>query len=106
MAEKRKLHYNNAEEMLADLERVSAGEPPLYAKQSYDLSSLSDLEKGGKVSASTMQSRAGVIPLSAQNTIDIGGLTLQQRLMDPIVLSLAAALLLALILILILFFSR
>ncbi|MCL2640323.1 MAG: serine/threonine protein kinase [Phycisphaerales bacterium] len=91
MAKRRKDRYSSAEEMLTDLARVAAGEPPLVAKQAYDLSTLSDLEK-----------KNGPVPLSAQRTIDIGAASLSQRLMDPIVLALAGALLLALIVILLL----
>jgi eukaryotic-like serine/threonine-protein kinase len=102
MAKKRKMRYSTAEEMLTDLERVAAGQPPLVARQNYDLSSLSDLEKGGKDSASTIQKQSGRIPVSAQNTIDIDAPTFSQRLTDPIVLSLAAALMLAVVAIVIL----
>ena len=91
---------------MTDLERVAEGQPPLVAKQTYDLSSLSDLEKGGKDSPSTIQTQSGAIPLSAQSTIDIGTSTLKNRLMDPIVLSLAGALFLALVLILFLIATR
>jgi serine/threonine-protein kinase len=102
MAKKRKFRYNSAEDLLTDLQRVAQGEPPLVARQNYDLDSLSELEKGGTPSASNIQTRSGNIPVSAQNTIDIDPLPLNKRLMDPIVLGLSVALALCVILIIVL----
>jgi serine/threonine-protein kinase len=93
MSKKRKGRYQTAEEMLTDLERVAAGEPPLVARQHYDLSKLENIEQGGVESASHIQSRANAVPVSAQDTIDVDPRSLKERLLDPIVLGLTAALL-------------
>jgi hypothetical protein len=90
MAKKCKNRYSTAEEMLTDLNRVAAGEPPLVARQHYDLSSLADLEKGAKESASHIQSRVNAIPLAAQETMDVDARSFKERLLDPLVLGLAA----------------
>jgi serine/threonine-protein kinase len=93
MAKKRKMRYQTAEEMLADLEKVAAGEPPLVARANYNLAKLEELEKHGTVSASEIQSQSNAVPVYAANTIDIDPRSLKQRLLDPIVLGLVAALL-------------
>ncbi len=95
MAKKRKMRYQTAEEMLSDLEKVAAGEPPLVARTTYNLSKLEELEKGGTVSASEIQSQSNAVPVYAQNTIDIDPRSMKQRLLDPIVLGLVVALLAA-----------
>ncbi len=74
MSKKRRTRYQSAEEMLADLERVAAGEPPLVARQHYDLSKLENIEQGGVQSASRMQQKANAVPVAAQDTIDVGSL--------------------------------
>lgn len=102
MAKKRKLRYQSAEDMLADLERVAAGQPPIVARKAYDLGSLSELEKGGTPSASEIQQQQGAVPVTAQETVDLDGRTLKERLLDPIVLGLGAVVFLCLLLILIL----
>jgi serine/threonine-protein kinase len=102
MAKKRKMRYSSAEDLLADLERVQRGEPPMVARQSYNLDSLAELEKGGTPSASNIQAAAGAIPVSAQNTIDIDPRPINRRLMDPIVIVLGSALALCIVLIIIL----
>jgi serine/threonine-protein kinase len=102
MAKKRKMRYSSAEDLLTDLERVSRGEPPLVARQNYNLDSLAELEKGGTPSASNIQTAAGAVPVSAQNTIDIDPRPLNERLMDPIVISLGVALGLCIVLIIVL----
>ena len=84
MSKKRKGRYQTAEEMLIDLERVAAGEPPLMARQHYDLKSLTDLESGGVASASQIQTKTNAVPVSAQETMDVDARSLQERLMDPI----------------------
>ncbi|HUO07638.1 MAG TPA: serine/threonine-protein kinase [Phycisphaerae bacterium] len=99
MAKKRKMRYQSAEEMLADLEKVAAGEPPLFARKAYNLAKLEELEKGGTVSASEIQTQTNAIPISAQNTIDIDPRSMKQRLLDPIVLGLVGALLACMLLI-------
>jgi len=102
MAKRRKHRYQSAADMLIDLERVAAGEPPLVARKNYDLGSLADLEKGGTTSASEIQQKKNVVPLSAQATVDLDVRDLKERLMDPIVLPLSVLLLVALLTILIL----
>lgn len=102
MAKDRKSRYQSAEDMLGDLERVAAGEPPLVARKSYNLSSLQELEKGGTQSASAIQEKTGNVPLSAQNTIDLDARHLKERLLDPIVLGLAGVLVICFVLILVL----
>ncbi len=97
MAKKRKVRYQSAEEMIIDLERVAKGEPPLVARQHYDLSTLENLEQGGTESASQIQAQVQGVPVSAQETMDVDARSFKQRLLDPIVLGLAAALLLCVV---------
>ncbi len=89
MAKKRKNRYQTAEEMLTDLERVAAGDPPLIARQHYDISQLANVEQGGVSSGSQIQKAAGGVPVSAQETMDVDPRSLKERMLDPIVLSLA-----------------
>jgi hypothetical protein len=77
--------------MLGDLERVARGEPPLVARRSYNLSSLNNIEATGSELAE------GEMPVSAANTVDLGGRSFADRLTDPIVLALGAALMLSLL---------
>jgi serine/threonine-protein kinase len=100
MAKKRNRRYQSAEEMLTDLEKVANGEPPLIARQHYDVSQLENIEQGGVESPSRIQERANAIPLTAQATIDVDARSLKQRLLDPIVLGLTVALLVAVLCIL------
>jgi eukaryotic-like serine/threonine-protein kinase len=102
MAKKRKLRYQSAEEMLTDLERVAAGEPPIIARQSYDLDSLRQIEEGGTESASQIAREKNAVPVSAQDTIDVTPRTFGDRLLDPLTLGLGGALLLSLLIIAIL----
>lgn len=102
MAKKRKNRYQSAEDLLTDLERVANGEPPLLARKAYDLDSLADLEKGSASGASEIQSQTGNVPVTAADTIDVAPRSLQQRLMDPIVLGLGAAVLVLLLIVLVL----
>jgi serine/threonine protein kinase len=95
MSKKRKGRYQTAEEMLTDLERVAAGEPPLVARQHYDLSTLDALEQSGTPSASHIQHQTNAVPVSAQETMDVDARSLKERLLDPIVLGLAGALVLS-----------
>ncbi len=91
MQKKRKNRYQTAEEMLTDLKRVAAGEPPLIAHQNFDLSSLADIEKKGtKESASHIQSRANAVPVAAQATVDVDARSFKERLLDPLLLGVAA----------------
>jgi serine/threonine-protein kinase len=46
MAKRREERYNDVEELLADLEAVRAGQPPLRAHQRFDFSMLEQLEDG------------------------------------------------------------
>ncbi|HVS71904.1 MAG TPA: serine/threonine-protein kinase [Phycisphaerae bacterium] len=94
MAKNRDKRYQSAEDMLGDLEQVAKGEPPLVARRSYNLSSLNTIESTGA------ELPEGELPVSAANTVDIGGRTMTERLTDPIVLALGAALMLAIIVIL------
>jgi eukaryotic-like serine/threonine-protein kinase len=106
MAKKRKLRYQSAEDMLADLERVAAGQPPIVARKSYDLGSLSELEKGGTPSASEIQQQQGAVPVTAQETVDLDGRTLKERLLDPIVLGLGAVVVVCVLVILVLLLNK
>src|SRR6185369_8486130 len=47
MCKKRKGRYASAEEMLADLEKVAAGEAPLIARQNYNMDALEKIEQTG-----------------------------------------------------------
>jgi serine/threonine-protein kinase len=49
MAKRREERYNNAEELLADLNAVRAGQLPLQAHDKFDVSMLEKLEDGGEV---------------------------------------------------------
>ncbi len=103
MKKKAKDRYQTAEEMLTDLQRVAAGEAPLVARQHYNLNSLQEIEQGGVTSASQIQAKANAVPVSAQATIDIGGRSLKERFLDPIVMAMAVvSLLLAMILVIVL----
>src|SRR6185369_4345139 len=82
MQKSRRKRYQTAEEMLTDLERVAAGEPPLVAKKAFDLDALASLENTGVASASQIQKRNHAVPTNAQDTIDIDGRSLKERLMD------------------------
>lgn len=106
MAKRRRNRYQSAEEMLTDLERVAAGEPPLIARQHYDLSSLAEIEEGGVPSASHFQQKTNAVPVSAQETMDVDARSFRERLLDPIVLLLAAGLALAFLIIIVLIISR
>ena len=99
MAKKRKNRYQSAEEMLTDLERVAAGEPPLVARQHYDLNSLAEIEEGGVSSASQIQQYKNAVPVSAQETMDVDARSLKERVLDPIVLILGGLLATSLLLI-------
>lgn len=103
MAKKPEKRYQSAEDMLGDLKRVAAGEPPLVARQHYNLDSLKDIEQSGVTSASQIQTRANAVPVSSQATIDIGSRSFKERLLDPIVMGMAVvSLLLAMILVIVL----
>jgi serine/threonine-protein kinase len=93
MAKRRKNRYQTAEEMLGDLERVLAGDAPQVARQHYDLGQLENIEQGGTASASQIQAQINAVPVAAQETMDVDARSLKERLLDPIVLGLAAALL-------------
>jgi serine/threonine-protein kinase len=105
MAKRRKNRYASAADMLADLERIAAGEPPLVARRGYDLDSLADLEKNssGELASqgSSTSSSINLKPIASQKTVDIGPRTIQKRLLDPLVLGLGAALLVCILIILI-----
>lgn len=110
MAKDRKNRYASTEDMLTDLERVARGEPPLLARKAYNLQSLSDVEKTGTPietdGSDSIAGRVDPAQVASQHTIDIAPRTFQDRLRDPIVVSLAIALGVALLLILILAISR
>ena len=64
---------------------------------------LSNIEQGGVASASRIQANINAVPLSAQATIDVDARSIKERLLDPIVMSMAVvSLLLALILLIVL----
>jgi hypothetical protein len=46
MAKQRENRYNSVEELLADLEALRQGQPPLRAHRKFDVSDLEQLEKG------------------------------------------------------------
>lgn len=112
MAKKRKNRYDSAEDMLTDLERVARGEPPLVARKAYNLDSLANLENSGTpvtngAGNSANSGSAVRESLSEQHTIDIQSpRTLQQRLLDPIVLALGGLFLISVFVILIMAISR
>jgi len=49
MAKDRKERYASTSDLLADLEAVAAGEPPLQARKKFELSQLAGLEEGTEV---------------------------------------------------------
>lgn len=49
MAKKKSDRYNNAEELLIDLESIRQGQPPVVAHQRFDVSALEQLEEGEAV---------------------------------------------------------
>jgi eukaryotic-like serine/threonine-protein kinase len=103
MKKKPKDRYQSAEEMLEDLKRVAAGEAPQIARVQYNIDQLTDIEKDIKPSPSRIQEKINAVPINSQPTIDVEVRTFRQRLLDPIVMSMAAvSLLLALILLIVL----
>ncbi len=99
MSKKRKTRYQSAEEMLQDLEKVLAGEPPLVARQQYNLDALDNIGQGGVEMPSKLQTE-GYVPVKSRETIDLDSRSLKERLVDPIVLWLSAALLVSMLVIL------
>ena len=49
MAKKTRNRYQNMEELLVDLKAVRSGEPPLQARQKFNLSGLEQLEQGASI---------------------------------------------------------
>jgi eukaryotic-like serine/threonine-protein kinase len=49
MAKRKEDRYNNAEDLLADLQAVRAGQLPLWAHKKFDVSMLEKLEEGSEV---------------------------------------------------------
>lgn len=49
MAKKKEDRYSNVDELLEDLEAVSGGQPPVRARQDFDVSMLEKLEEGAAV---------------------------------------------------------
>lgn len=49
MAKKTRDRYNNAEEVLTDLEAIKNGRPPVIAKRKFDMESLEQLQQGSLV---------------------------------------------------------
>jgi serine/threonine-protein kinase len=47
MAKDRNKRYNNTTDLLEDLQAMARGEPPMQAREKFDLSTLSALEEGG-----------------------------------------------------------
>lgn len=92
MAKDPKKRYNNTEDMLADLEALARGEPPLVARKTYDLRALATLEKTDG--------------LGGQKTIDLAPPSFGQKFNDPLVLGLFGALLIAAIVIVFLLLRR
>ena len=46
MAKKKKERYTNVEELLIDLEAIRDGQPPLRARQKFNIGALEQLEQG------------------------------------------------------------
>lgn len=110
MAKKKSNRYATALDMLVDLELVARGEPPKFARRSYDLNSLAELGK-----AATPQEDSVAVPApgpgtpevySQQHTIDLAPPSLADRLRDPIVLVLAGVVVVELLIIIILLATR
>lgn len=100
MAKDAKKRYANTQDMLADLQAVAAGQPPLLARKSYDLTSLANLDKN--TGDDRMDEQTPLTDLDHQKTIDLGSRTLAQKFTDPLVLSLLGLLAFAIVIILIL----
>ena len=54
MAKDREKRYSSASDLIADLEAVAAGEPPLQARKQFDLSALSAIEGESEVEVPTI----------------------------------------------------
>jgi serine/threonine-protein kinase len=107
MAKRPQDRYQNAEEMLTDLKRVEAGEPPLIARSHYDMDRLKGIEQSGVASASAIQARVHAVPITSQETIDVDSRTFKDRLLDPIVMAMAfMTLLFAVVLLIVLLVQR
>jgi len=46
MAKKKKDRYNNAKDILTDLEAIRNGQPPVLARRKFDMESLEELQRG------------------------------------------------------------
>lgn len=99
MAKDPKKRYGSTGDMLADLEAVARGDPPLLARKSYDLISLSKMEKNA--SAIPREDGLDMVQFEEEKTIDLGFKSFQQRLSDPLILGLLGALVFAIIIIII-----
>jgi hypothetical protein len=51
MAKKKRDRYNNAEELLTDLEAAKNGLPPVLARRKFDMESLEQLQQGLLINA-------------------------------------------------------
>jgi eukaryotic-like serine/threonine-protein kinase len=96
MAKEPAKRYSSMEDMMADLESITAGEAPRFARKNYDLTSLAQMEHQARQGEDNMDDAGG---MDGDKTIDFGSRTMPEKLKDPLVIGLIAFVLLLVVVI-------